>query len=191
LRRSRVAFYTLALVLVVVVVVVVELTPAHAAAKGRSSDQSAGAMYGFGIGALMPEGSLADFNDPGYFIHSRSLYVEKVFGGRAAAYYGDTAGSNGAGGGRVYGFDFDLLLKFGSARTFGYVFAGAGYGTLTFTAAGPLPGTTVRHSGHDWCWTGGIGVTIKRKFYIEASYVSYQTGPDTTDFIPVVIGYQF
>jgi hypothetical protein len=173
-------------------VLVAELTTAHAAAKqGRSSDQSAGAIYGFGIGGLVPEGSLADFNDPGYFIQSRSLYVEKVFGGRAAAYYGDTVGSNGAAGGRVYGFDFDVLVKFGSARTFGYVFAGAGYGTLTYTAAGSLPGTTVRHGGHDWCWTGGIGVTIKRKFYIEASYVSYQTGPDTTDFIPVVIGYQF
>jgi hypothetical protein len=91
----------------------------------------------------------------------------------------------------VYGFDFDLLIKFGSARTFGYVFAGAGYGTLTFTAPGALPGSTVRHGGHDWCWTGGIGVTIKRKFYIEASYVSYQTEPGTTDFIPVVVGYQF
>ena len=184
MRRARVAFCALVLVLIVA------LTPARAAAKqGRSSDQSAGAMYGFGIGALLPEGSFDDFNDPGYFIHSRSLYVEKVFGGRAAAYYGDTDGSDG--GGRVYGFDFDVLVKFGSARTFGYVFAGAGYGTLTYTAAGPLPGTTVRLSGHDWCWTGGIGVTIKRKFYIEASYVSYQTGPDTTDFIPVVIGYQF
>ena len=186
MRGPSLAFCTLVLVLVL------ELAPAHAAArKGTQSDQAAGAVYGFGIGALVPEGTLADFNDPGYFIQSRSLYVEKVFGGRAAAYYGDTVGSNGAGGGRVYGFDFDLLVKFGSARTFGYVFAGAGYGTLTFTAAGSLPGTTLRQSGHDWCWTGGIGVTIKRKFYIEASYVSYQTGPDTTDFIPVVIGYQF
>jgi len=26
---------------------------------------------------------------------------------------------------------------------------------------------------------------------MEASYVSYQTGPDTTEFIPVVIGFQF
>lgn len=185
MRRPRFAFCTLALLLLL------GLTPAHAAARKSSSGQGTGAVYGFGLGALLPEGSLDDFNDPGYFIQSRSLYVEKVFGGRAAAYYGDTVGSNGAKGGRVYGFDFDLLVKFGSARTFGYVFAGAGYGTLTFTAPGPLPGSTVRQGGHDWCWTGGIGVTIKRKFYIEASYVSYQTGPDTTDFIPVVIGYQF
>jgi hypothetical protein len=186
LRSSCLASGTFAVVLALA------FPPAHAAAKQtKASDQAVGAVYGFGIGALLPEGSFGDFNDPGYFIHSRSLYVEKVFGGRAAAYYGDTAGSNGADGGRVYGFDFDVLVKFGSARTFGYVFAGAGYGTLTYTGAGLLPGSPVRHSGHDWCWTGGIGLTIKRSFYIEASYVSYQTDAETTDFIPIVLGYQF
>ncbi len=85
------------------------------------------------------------------------------------------------------------IIKF--PCTFGYVYAGAGYGTLSYSSPDPTstttPPTAVRHSGHDWCWTGGIGVTIKRKFYMEASYVSYQTGPDTTDFIPVVIGFQF
>jgi hypothetical protein len=185
-RIRRVAFCALASVSFLA------FSQALAATKqGRSSDQGVGAVYGFGVGALLPEGSFGDFNDPGYFIHSRSLYVEKVFGGRAAAYYGDTAGSNGDDGGRVYGFDFDALVKFGSAHTFGYVFAGAGYGKLTYTAAGSAPGTAVRHSGDDWCWTGGIGVTIKRSFYIEAGYVSYQTSPRPTDFIPVVIGYQF
>jgi len=164
---------------------VAALSSSPAAAASGSS------IIGFGVGALLPEAAFAEFNDPSYFIQSRSLYVDKVVGGRAAAYYGDTAGSNGADGGRVYGFDFDFLLKFGSATTFAYVYAGAGYGTLTYTAAGPTPGSTVRRGGYDWCWTGGIGVTIKRKFYIEASYVSYQTGPETTDFIPVVIGYQF
>jgi hypothetical protein len=126
-------------------------------------------------------------------IQSRSLYVEKVFGGRAAAYYGDTAGSHGADGGRVYGFDFDVLAKFGSTRTFGYVFAGAGYGTLTYTATGPTPGSAMRMSGHDWCWTGGVGFTFKRKhgFYIEASWVSFQTNPEATEFIPIVIGFQY
>jgi hypothetical protein len=74
-------------------------------------------LVGLGVGALLPEGSFADFNDPSYFVQSRSLYVEKIFGGRAAAYYGDTKGSNGADGGRVYGFDFDALVKFGSATT--------------------------------------------------------------------------
>jgi hypothetical protein len=170
------------------------VAPARAAAKQRrSSDEGAGALYGIGVGAVLPQGSFADFNDPSYLIQSRSLYVEKIFGGRAAAYYGDTDGSNGADGGRVYGFDFDVLAKFGSARTFGYVFAGAGYGTLTYTAAGPTPGSTVRLGSHDWCWTGGIGFTFKRKrgFYLEASYVSYQTNPDATAFIPVVIGFQY
>jgi hypothetical protein len=170
------------------------VAPAHSAAKKHpSSDQGAGALYGFGVGALLPEGSFDDFNDPSYFIQSRSLYVEKIFGGRAAAYYGDTAGSNGADGGRVYGFDFDVLVKFGSARTFGYAYGGAGYGTLTYTTGGPIPGSTVRQSGHDWCWTGGLGFSFKRKhgFYLEASYVSYQTSPEATAFIPVVIGFQF
>jgi hypothetical protein len=51
----------------------------------------------------------------------------------------------------------------------------------------------VRQSGHDWCWTGGLGFSFKRKhgFYLEASYVSYQTSPEATAFIPVVVGFQF
>ncbi len=162
-----------------------------AAKTGSSKSQSTGSLVGVGAGVLLPQGPFSEFNDPSYFIQSRSLYVEKIVGGRAAAYYGDTAGKNGVGGGRVYGFDFDVLVKFGSAKTFGYVYAGAGYGTLTYSAPDPTTGTAVRHSGYDWCWTGGIGVTIKRKFYMEASYISYQTGPEKTEFIPVVIGFQF
>jgi hypothetical protein len=186
LHTLRLACCTLAVVLALAV------APARAASKKHSSSgQGTGALYGFAAGALIPEGSLADFNATSYFIQSRSIYVEKVFGGRAAAYYGDTAGTNGADGGRVYGFDFDILLKFGSAGTFGYVFAGPGYGSMTFTMPGPTPGSTVRHGGYDWCWTGGIGVSIKRAVYIEASYVSYQTSPQATSFIPVVIGFQF
>ena len=165
-----------------------------AAAKTKpSSQEGVGALYGLGAGAMLPEGTLAEFNDASYFIQSRSLYIEKVFGGRAAGYYGDTAGKNGADGGRVYGFDFDVVVKFGSPRTFGYIFGGAGYGTMTFTRPGPTPGTAVRHGGYDWCWTGGVGFTFKRKhgFYLEASYVSYQTNPEATTFIPIVIGYQY
>jgi len=174
------------------VILILACSPARAATKSKgASSQGTGPLFGLGAGAMLPEGAFADYNDSSYFIQSRSLYVEKIFGGRAAAYYGDTKGSNGADGGRAYGFDFDVLLKFGSATTFGYVFAGAGYGTLTYTAAGPVPGSTVRHGGYDWCWTGGIGVTIKRKLYLEASYVAYQTDPDETAFIPVVIGFQF
>lgn len=169
-------------------------TPATAR-SGSSSRQTTGPLVGFGAGVLLPEGPFAEFNDPSYFVQSRSLYVEKIVGGRASAYYGDTAGTNRQGGGRVYGFDFAFLVKFGSAATFGYVYAGAGYGTLTYSAPDPTstttPPTAVRHSGYDWCWTGGIGITIKRKFYMEASYVSYQTGPESTEFIPVVIGFQF
>lgn len=183
---------------VLVVVLAVAAAPAHAAArKQHSKNQETGALYGLGVGALLPEGTFADFNDPSYFVQSRSVYVEKTFGGRAAAYYGDTAGSNGAGGGRVYGFDFDALVKFGSPRTFSYFFGGVGYGTLTYTAAdltpGAAPGATVRHGGYDWCWTGGIGLSFRRKtgFYLEASYVSYQTDPEATAFIPVVVGFQF
>jgi hypothetical protein len=185
LRVPRLASYTLAVVLVIAA------APAQAASKHGSSGQGTGPLFGFAAGALLPQGDFADTNATSYFIQSRSLYVEKVFGGRAAAYYGDTDGANGTDGGRVYGFDFDVLLKFGSADTFGYVYAGAGYGSLTFTYPGAVPGTTVRHGGYDWCWTGGIGLTIKRGFYLEAGYVSYQTDPVAADFIPVVIGFQF
>jgi len=165
-----------------------------AAAKAKkSSQEGVGALYGFGVGALLPEGTLADFNDPSYLVQSRSLYIERVFGGRAAGYYGDTAGTNGADGGRVYGFDFDVVVKFGSPRTFGYIFGGAGYGSMTFTRPGPTPGSSVRQGGYDWCWTGGVGFSFKHKhgFYLEASYVSYQTNPEATAFIPVVIGFQY
>lgn len=190
MRTPRLASCTIALAFIMA------MASAPAVARsGSSSGKTTGALVGFGAGVLLPEGPFAEFNDPSYFIQSRSLYVEKIVGGRASAYYGDTAGTNGQGGGRVYGFDFAFLVKFGSASTFGYVFAGAGYGTITYSAPDPTstttPPTAVRHSGYDWCWTGGIGITIKRKFYMEASYVSYQTGPETTEFIPVVIGFQF
>jgi hypothetical protein len=186
LRTSRLALAPIAFVVALAVG-----PAAFAAGRSSSGGQIPGPILGFGVGALLPEGAFAEFNDPSYFVESRSLYVEKVVGGRAAAYYGDTAGSNGQGGGHVYGFDFDFLVKFGSAKTFGYVFAGAGYGSLTYSAPDPATGLAVHHSGYDWCWTGGIGVTINRKFYMEASYISYQTGPDATEFIPVVIGFQF
>lgn len=187
MRTRRLAVCTLAAVFAL------SFAPADAAAKKHQSNtQGTGALYGIAAGVMLPEGKLADFNDPSYFIQSRSIYAEKVFGGRAAAYYGDTAGSHGVDGGRVYGFDFDLLVKVGSARTFGYVFGGAGYGTLTFTASDPASGLPMRQSDHDWCWTGGVGFSFMRKhgFYLEASYVSYQTNPNA-DFIPVVIGFQF
>jgi len=167
------------------------ISSAPVAVAGGPGGGVTGPLVGFGAGVMLPEGAFSEFNDPSYFIQSRSLYVEKIIGGRAAAYYGDTAEKNGTGGGHVYGFDFDFLVKFGSADTFGYVYAGAGYGTLTYTSSDPTTGAEVRHSGYDWCWTGGIGITIKRKFYMEASYVSYQTGPETSEFIPVVIGFQF
>jgi hypothetical protein len=186
LRTTRIALAPIAFVLTLAV------GPAALAAGNRAgSGQVPGPILGFGAGVLLPEGAFAEFNDPSYFIQSRSLYVEKVIGGRAAAYYGDTKGSNGQGGGHVYGFDFDFLVKLGSASTFGYVYAGAGYGSLNYSAPGTIPGSAVHHAGYDWCWTGGIGITIKRKFYMEASYISYQTSPDATEFIPIVIGFQF
>jgi Outer membrane protein beta-barrel domain len=150
-----------------------------------------GAVTGFAAGAFIPEGDLAEFNSTSYYISSRSIFAEKYFGGRASAYYGDSTGKDGAAGGRVYGFDVAALLKFGSPETFFYVYAGAGYGSLTFTMPGNLPGNSYRTSGHDWCYTGGVGISIKRRVYIEASYVSYQTDPRATDYIPVVIGFEF
>lgn len=186
LREPRLAFCTIAILLALAV------APAQAATGQRkSSSKETGPLVGFGAGALLPQGAFADFNDPSYFVQSRTVFVKKVFGGRVGAYYGDTKGANGSGGGRVYGADFDVLVKAGSAETFGYFFAGAGYGTLTYTTAGLAPGSSVRVSGHDWCWTGGIGITIKHGFYLEASYVSYQTNPEATSFIPVVIGVQY
>jgi hypothetical protein len=73
-------------------------------------------------------------------------------------------------------------LKFGG-DTFFYVYAGAGYGSLTFTMPLKTPGSSFRTSGHDWCYTGGVGISIKRRVYLEAGYVSYQTDPGATNFI--------
>lgn len=186
MRRKKLA-------IAVAVAALMFVTTSRAAVKSSHSKGQAGGPYvGIGVGEMLPEGSLAEFNDPSYFIQSRSLFVDKIFGGRAAAYYGDTKGAKGADGGRVYGVDFDVLLKLGSARAFVYVFGGAGYGTLTFTREDKTTGLPIRDGGHDWCWTGGVGFSFKKNhgFYIEASYVSYQTNP-TSNFIPVVVGFQF
>jgi hypothetical protein len=154
-------------------------------AKGGS------AVTGIAAGAFIPEGDLAEFNSTSYYVSSRSIFAEEIFGGRASAYYGDSTGKENTAGGRVYGFDIAALLKFGSPETFFYVFAGAGYGNLTFTVPGSLPGSSIRIGGHDWCYTGGVGISIKRRVYIEASYASYQTHPRAIDYIPVVIGFEF
>ena len=167
------------------------LAAAIALAASPSHAAGSGTRIGMAAGALIPERELADFNETSYYISSRSIYGDKLFGGRASAYYGDTTGSNGAAGGRVYGFDVAAVLKFGGPSSYGYVFAGAGYGNMTFTNGGATPGSRIRRSQHDWCWTGGVGVTINKKVYLEASYVSYQTDPQTTDYIPVVIGFEF
>jgi hypothetical protein len=189
LRIQRLSLGLLALALVSVSA---SQTAEAASKSSRSSNSGGGAYVGLGVGEMLPQGDLAEFNDPSYFVQSRSLYVEKVFGGRAAAYYGDTAGSQGVDGGRVYGFDFDVLVKLGSARAFGYLFGGVGYGSMTFTVPDPATGLPVRQSDHDWCWTGGVGFSFRSKhgFYIEASYVSYQTNPKM-DFVPIVVGFQF
>ena len=186
MRAPRLTLCTIATLLALAV------APAHAATGSRkSSGKETGTLVGFGAGALLPQGPFADFNDPSYLIQSRTLIVKKILGARVGAYYGDTEGADGGAGGRVYGVDFNVLLKAGSADTFGYFFAGAGYGTLTYTTAGLTPGSSMRVGGHDWCWTGGIGITFRRAFYLEASYVSYQTNPEATSFIPVVIGFQY
>ena len=129
---------------------VLAVAPVQAASKG----QSPGAIVGVGVGALIPQDNLAEFNDTSYLVQSRTLFVEKIFGWRAGAYYGDTDGRRGADGGRVFGVDFDVLLKFGSPSAFGYVYGGAGYGELTFTSAEPASGAPLRQGGHDWCWAG-------------------------------------
>ena len=148
-------------------------------------------VTGIGIGATLPQGVFAEFNDPSYFAQSRSIYAEKTFGGRLAAYYADTKGAEGAAGGRIYGLDIGGVARFGGKVTFGYVYAGAGYGKLTYTTPGATPGTMLRTGHWDWCWNGGLGVSINKKVYIEAGYVQYQTDPETTEFIPVVVGFEW
>jgi len=165
--------------------------PALALLASASALAAGTSVTGIGIGATLPQGVFAEFNDPSYFVQSRSIYAEKTFGGRLAAYYADTKGAEGAAGGRIYGLDIDVVARFGGKATFGYVYAGAGYGKLTMTTPGPTPGTAQRYGHWDWCWNGGIGVSIKNKVYIEAGYVQYQTDPETTEFIPVVVGFEW
>jgi len=108
----------------------------------------------------------------------------------AGVYYGDTTAHPPIDGGRVYGFDLEGLVRFGGRQTYGYAFAGAGYGRATFSRTSSLPGVVVRSSEWDWSMQGGIGVVIKKVVYVEAQYVEFQTNPKA-DFIPVVIGFQY
>ncbi|HJQ99072.1 MAG TPA: hypothetical protein VJ826_12235 [Candidatus Polarisedimenticolaceae bacterium] len=149
-----------------------------------------GGDSGVGIGVTVPEGDLADINDTSYYLQARTLFARKTFGGRASMYYADTIAHGPVDGGRALGFDVDGLLRFGGRQTFGYVFAGAGYGRATFSRPGDLPGSVVRSSEWDWTLQGGVGVVIKKIVYLEAQYVQFQTDPKTS-FIPVVIGFQY
>jgi len=149
-----------------------------------------GSDSGVGFGVLIPESDLSDVNDPSYYLQARTVFAEKTFGGRAGVYYGDTTAHPPIDGGRVYGFDLEGLVRFGGRQTYGYAFAGAGYGRATFSRTSSLPGVVVRSSEWDWSMQGGIGVVIKKVVYVEAQYVEFQTNPKA-DFIPVVIGFQY
>ena len=145
---------------------------------------------GAGIGVCIPSGDLADVNDTSWYMQVRTMSARKILGWRAGLYYGDTIAHGEVDGGRVYGFDVEGVARFGGHRSFGYVFAGAGYGRTTFSRPGDVPDTVVRDSQWDWSMQGGVGVVINRIVYLEALYVQYQTDPKTA-FIPVVIGFQY
>jgi hypothetical protein len=149
-----------------------------------------GENSGVGVGVCIPSGDLAEVNETSWYVQARSLSARKVVGWRAGTYYGDTTAHGSIDGGRVYGFDAEALARFGGRASFGYVFAGAGYGRLTFSRPGDLPGVVVRSSEWDWSMQGGVGVVINRKIYLEAMYVQFQTDPKSA-FIPVVIGFQY
>ncbi|HZN54718.1 MAG TPA: hypothetical protein VFB67_05300 [Candidatus Polarisedimenticolaceae bacterium] len=158
------------------------VSTAAAAYDGRAS--------GLGVGAFIPSGDLEDTNDTSWYLQARTVFAREVFGGRAGVYYGDTTAHGAIDGGRAFGFDVEGLARFGRRETFGYVFAGAGYGRATFTRPGPLSGSFVRSSEWDWTLQGGAGIVIKRRVYLEAMYLQYQTDPKSS-FIPVVIGFQY
>jgi len=161
-----------------------------AASLATAALASSGGDSGVGIGVTVPEGDLADVNDTSWYLHARTLFARKTFGGRASVYYADTIAHGPVDGGRAFGFDVDGLLRFGGRQTFGYVFAGAGYGRATFSRPGDLAGSIVRSSEWDWSLQGGVGVVFKKIVYLEAMYVQYQTDPKTS-FIPVVVGFQY
>ena len=145
---------------------------------------------GVGIGACIPSGDLADVNDTSWYLQTRTVSARKVIGWRAGVYYGDTVAHGAVDGGRVFGFDAEAVARFGGRQSFGYVFAGGGYGRTTFSRPGDLPGSVTRSSEWDWSMQGGVGVVIKRMVYLEAMYVQFQTDPKSA-FIPVVIGFQY
>jgi hypothetical protein len=137
-----------------------------------------------------PEGDLADVNDTSWYLQARTVAAKKILGWRAELYYADTTAHGPVDGGRAFGFDVDAVARFGGRQTFGYAFAGAGYGKATFSRPGDLPGSVVRSTEWDWTMQGGLGVVIKKVVYLEAMYVQYQTNPKSA-YIPVVIGFQY
>jgi len=170
---------------------VVKLIPVLAVvALASTAAFGGGGDSGVGVGALVPYGDLADVNDTSWYAQARTVFAKKTFGGRAGVYYGDTEAHGPVDGGRVYGFDFEGLARFGGRATFGYVFAGAGYGRATFSRPGDIPGVVVRSSEWDWSMQGGVGIVIKKVVYLEAMYVQFQTDPKSA-FIPLVVGFQY
>ena len=167
-----------------------QLALALAAIVSTTAAAYDGSASGVGVGAFIPSGDLEETNDTSWYLQARTVFARDTFGGRAGVYYGDTTARGNIDGGRAFGFDTEGLARFGGRSTFGYVFAGAGYGRATFTRPGPLPGSHVRSSEWDWTLQGGAGIVIKQRVYLEAMYLQYQTDPKSS-FIPVVIGFQF
>lgn len=151
---------------------------------------SAGGDSGVGFGVTIPEGDLADVNNTSWYLQARTVAAKKILGWRAEVYYADTTAHGPVDGGRAFGFDVDAVARFGGRQSYGYAFAGAGYGKATFSRPGNLPGSLVRSTEWDWTMQGGLGVVIKKVVYLEAMYVQYQTSPKSA-YIPVVIGFQY
>ena len=162
-----------------------------AGALAAAALASSGGDSGVGIGVTIPEGDPADVNNTSWYVNARTVWARKTLGARASVYYADTIAHGPVDGGRAYGFDVCGLAKFGKRQTYGYVFAGGGYGRATFSRSDDGgPGGVVRSSEWDWSLQGGVGIVIKKVVYLEAMYVQFQTDPKTS-FIPVVIGFQY
>jgi opacity protein-like surface antigen len=179
------------------------VTSLQAQGPGRAS-------FFIGGGLSLPQGEDSDvlkagFNGTGGVMFGLGGLPVKIrvdgqysrFGGEDAA-EADCAALAGATScdlsGRIFGGNVDAVYEFGASASpvKVYVMAGLGYADVKFEAE--IDGVTADVSESGLSFNGGGGVAFgmgSLNFFAEARYISVQTDPEATKYIPITVGIRF
>ncbi len=159
---------------------------------GAGSAQAQSFVVGFGGGAVIPQGDLADVANTGWHGAAMAWYIlPSNLGFRADALYAQVPGDEAALGvdGKFKLFagvgNVSYMIK-GSKSITPYLIGSLGYFSVKFEDG---------DSESDLGFGGGAGILInvgpKMKIAIEGRYISIQSDPSKTNLIPITAAIAF